>query len=373
MESPGTSSSVNNPVHREMQRSFPAIYAGSRKRKAPEPPRSTSKVIELQFCLQPENSDRTPKDETMLLQAGLGRRTVHVNDDADHTEITRVLLEEYPKLRNLRGGWLLQKAAGGSGQRKTTPLVHGSQGYTAKILKSSSNNGKNIIYIVPLQEKIDTTPLPYDSPEFQNMPKNDCMTCGTSVPLQLLPFHIESCQCHDNNFELVAEEEKDQEPDVICVDSCPICGEQFAAEAMALHASSCGESFPLNSIMAAASENSTSAPEVSTSSVTESSLASPSSYGYLTPGTSQTSGPVPAISDAWKRVEVPERAAILYRRHLLQEKEDEPTLKVRTDMREDVEDQEGRLISFYKVYKVDWARPLHCRLEGNYILQIYCT
>ncbi|KAF1387156.1 hypothetical protein PFLUV_G00102420 [Perca fluviatilis] len=73
-----------------MQRSFPAIYAGSRarhKRKAPEPPRPTcSKVIELQFCLRPENSDRTPKDETMLLQAGLGRRTVHLNDDADHTE-----------------------------------------------------------------------------------------------------------------------------------------------------------------------------------------------------------------------------------------------------------------------------------------------
>ncbi|KAF1371927.1 hypothetical protein PFLUV_G00274540 [Perca fluviatilis] len=205
----GTSSSieVNNPVHRERQRSFPAIYAVSRarhKRKAPEPLRSTcSKVIELQFCLQPENSDRTPKDETMLLQAGLGRRTVHLNDDADHTEITRVLFEEYPKLRHLHGGWLLQKAAGGSGQRKTTPLAHGSQGYTAKILKSSSNNGKNIIYIVPLQEKIDTTPLPYDSPEFQNMPKNDCITCGTSVPLQLLPFHIESCQCHDNVSDLI--------------------------------------------------------------------------------------------------------------------------------------------------------------------------
>jgi hypothetical protein len=27
-------------------------------------------------------------------------------------QITRVLLEEYPKLRDLRGGWLLQKAAG---------------------------------------------------------------------------------------------------------------------------------------------------------------------------------------------------------------------------------------------------------------------
>ncbi|KAL6487606.1 hypothetical protein MHYP_G00042320 [Metynnis hypsauchen] len=35
------------------------------------------------------------------------------------------------------------------------------------------------------------------------------------------------------------------------------------------------------------------------------------------------------------------------------------------DIREDVEDQEGRIISFYKVPKVDWARPLYCKLEGN--------
>lgn len=52
-------------------------------------------------------------------------------------------------------------------------------------------------------------------------------------------------------------------------------------------------------MMVAASENRTSAPDVSTSSVTESSLASPSNYVYLTPGTSQTipTGPVPAMSD----------------------------------------------------------------------------
>ncbi len=135
-------------------------------------------------------------------------------------QITKVLLQEYPKLQNVRGGWLLQKVSGkfmipkafsyvlsfyqhcycfshiclkgGSGQRKTTSLTQDSQGYTEKILKASSDNGKNVIYIVPLQEEIDITPLPYDAPEFHNMPKNICMTCGTSVPLQLLP-------CQSNN------------------------------------------------------------------------------------------------------------------------------------------------------------------------------
>lgn len=67
----------------------------------------------------------------------------------------------------------------------------------------------------------------------------------------------------------------------------------------------------------------------------------------------------------WKWIEVPERAAKLYRRYALRQKEDEPPLKVRIDIREDMEDQEGRIINFYKVPKIDWARPLQCRLEGT--------
>lgn len=63
-------------------RSFPAIYTGGRaclKRKAPEPPKQTSsRFLELQFCLQTENSPGTPKDESALLQAGLGRRTLNL-------------------------------------------------------------------------------------------------------------------------------------------------------------------------------------------------------------------------------------------------------------------------------------------------------
>ena len=63
-------------------------------------------------------------------------------------------------------------------------------------------------------------------------------------------------------------------------------------------------------------------------------------------------------------MEVPERAAMLYKRNLLQQKEDEPMLKMCLDMKEDIEDQEARMITFYKVHNADWARPLQCRLEG---------
>lgn len=37
--------------------------------------------MELQFCQQPANTDRTPYDETVLLQAGLGRRTINIAEE----------------------------------------------------------------------------------------------------------------------------------------------------------------------------------------------------------------------------------------------------------------------------------------------------
>ncbi len=71
------------------------------------------------------------------------------------------------------------------------------------------------------------------------------------------------------------------------------------------------------------------------------------------------------LATDWKRIEFPERAAILYMRCTLRQKEDEPPLKVRIDIREDMEDQEGRIIHFYKVPNIDWTRPLQCQLEGT--------
>ncbi|XP_073709377.1 uncharacterized protein [Misgurnus anguillicaudatus] len=382
---PGTSASfgvgqaVSRPstVQQEMQRAFPALYHGNRKRMkkmAPVPAKVTSvKFLEFQFCLLSNNSQKTPKDETVPLQAGLGRRTVNIPDNADHTEITKVLLQEYPKLQNIKGGWLLQKASGGSGQRKTTSLAQDSQGYTTKILKTSSNNGKNVIYIVPLQEEIDIVPLPYDAPEFHNMPKNICMTCGTSVPLQLLPCHLEDCQSNnaiESEFDKDKENEDVQgvshESDLICLDACPICGEEFSAEVMPYHASTCGESFPeiFPSIMDGNlfDESASSPSQTSTRLQSTTFQLDPD---HLTPGPSVSAESAPSMCDDWKRIELPERAAVLYRRYTLRQKEDELPLKVRIDIREDMEDQEGRIINFYKVPKIDWTRPLQCRLEGD--------
>lgn len=72
-------------------RCFPSMYSGGqkRKRKSADTPRvSVTKFMELQFCLQSENTDKTPKDEAVLLQAGLGRRNINMADNVDHTEVS---------------------------------------------------------------------------------------------------------------------------------------------------------------------------------------------------------------------------------------------------------------------------------------------
>ncbi len=70
-------------------RCFPSMYSGGkRKRKSADIPRvSVIKFMEMHFCLQPENTDKTPKDEAVLLQAGLGRRTINLADNVDHAEV----------------------------------------------------------------------------------------------------------------------------------------------------------------------------------------------------------------------------------------------------------------------------------------------
>jgi len=51
-----------------------------------------SKQLEFNFCLLPETTDRTPKDDSRLLRAGLGKRTISINDNADHTEVLHFYL-----------------------------------------------------------------------------------------------------------------------------------------------------------------------------------------------------------------------------------------------------------------------------------------
>lgn len=84
--------------------------------------------------------------------------------------------------------------SGNSGRRKLTLVPTDSDGYSTRLLKSVSKNGKNTLFVVPLQEQLSTEPLPYDAEEFAKMPQSNCMKCGKKIPLPLLPLHIEECK-----------------------------------------------------------------------------------------------------------------------------------------------------------------------------------
>uniref|UniRef100_A0A8C9ZTH1 HECT domain-containing protein n=1 Tax=Sander lucioperca TaxID=283035 RepID=A0A8C9ZTH1_SANLU len=132
--------------------------------------------------------------ELELLQAGMGRQTVSLPEDGDHTEISMLLANTFPKMEDLCGGWLLHKATGGSGRRKLTVIPPEAEGYSVKALRAPSAGGKATFYIVPLQETLDTSPLPPDSQHFSKMPKKTCYQCNEVMPLHMLAVHIKTCK-----------------------------------------------------------------------------------------------------------------------------------------------------------------------------------
>ncbi|XP_060785271.1 uncharacterized protein LOC132891579 isoform X1 [Neoarius graeffei] len=228
-------------VHQEMARSFPGLFQrGQRGRKRPyvgvRQNVSVSKTCSFIFYLLPKTMSRTPQpsDEVSYLMSGLGRRNVSMSEDSDHTQITSLLTQEFPKMGNLTGGWLLYKASGGTGQRKLSLLPPEAEGYSARQLKIASNNGKNTLFIMPLQEELDTTPLPQDDSFFSKMPKSDCKKCGSRMPVHVLLVHLEKCQGTLQDSEACDEIPEDNA-------TCPVCSCVFSSATIEMHASMCGE------------------------------------------------------------------------------------------------------------------------------------
>lgn len=83
--------------------------------------------------------------------------------------------------------------AGGHGRRKLLAIPPDVDGYTGRLIRSVSGAGKTTMYIVPLQQDLDLTPLPSDATEFQKMPKAACQVCKENMPLHILALHVEDC------------------------------------------------------------------------------------------------------------------------------------------------------------------------------------
>ncbi|XP_062866019.1 uncharacterized protein LOC134328748 [Trichomycterus rosablanca] len=170
------------------------------------------------------------------------------------------------------------------------------------------------------------------------MPKAECQKCKTLYPLQLLAEHLKSCNItvvedsveESDNIDSDVNEQKRRESPVH--HACPICLNNFPSEAIELHASSCGES---------ATE--------SHSEVADETL----------PGCSTK------LLDEWQSIQNPNKAMSQFRDRQLCCHAAQPPLNLHMDMRSTPADRDMALISFYKKTRVDWARPLNCKLEGD--------
>lgn len=68
------------------------------------------------------------------------------------------------------------------------------------------------MYITPLQDELDTAPLPPSSDAFRNMPKALCKKCNISFPLQVLTNHIKTC-----SDVVLIEDENERQDEAGCV------------------------------------------------------------------------------------------------------------------------------------------------------------
>ncbi|XP_076841986.1 uncharacterized protein LOC143486078 [Brachyhypopomus gauderio] len=338
-----TSSTSRSSVDENMARAFPGVF---KKRTTNVKLRKRAvKSKHIQFFLMDKVMAHTPKtvEEMVLLQAGLGRRTIDVPEDANHSEISALLTESFPKMAALDGAWLLYKAAGGSGQRKLNVVSPEAEGYSGAQL-ATGYTGKSCYYIMPIQGSLDTSPLPFTAEEFSRMPKAKCNNCQIPVPVQLLSLHVKDCQQTVDASDSDCEVANDQ------TELCPICEVPYPVNSLPLHASSCGEESerPLSSHLDPGEEPSTSYAATMVQSVLTN--ASP-----LRPGI-----------EAWKSIKDPQEALRFFLEQLKQEGESQPSLYLNLDATDD-EQRDGSLIRFYKEdrEKRQLTAPFHCMIKGD--------
>ncbi|XP_070406291.1 uncharacterized protein [Nothobranchius furzeri] len=344
------------------------------KRRFCTPTTSVVKTNNFHVYVLPRPSEFTPKgsaEELQLATAGLGKRIIRLAENWGHSDIEAQLWKEFPKLKSLKGGWMFYKSTGGSGRRKLTSILQGPEGYTFETLKGASSNGKNTLFLAPLQEQLSIEPLPYDSPEFANMPKAKCMKCESLMPLQLLPLHVE--ECNVDEFESSPDEDCTviEEPGLCstavsdlpttetgestkmgeCAEMeescgvCPICQAAYPVDALPFHASTCGERMDIAATTRREAASLTSVDE----------LPGPSFLRMSTP---------PSPAD-WEKEEDPKEACQLFRQQLLERNSKHHHLLLSINMFDSEDDKDSSFIEFYKRNNINWAAPFKCTLTGD--------
>ncbi|XP_028428556.1 uncharacterized protein LOC114552048 [Perca flavescens] len=187
------------------------------------------------------------------------------------------------------------------------------------------------------------------------MPQSKCITCGSQMPLQLLPLHVEECNgtltesesgtCLDEDCSVLEQ----PVPSTIGMDEslavCPICLASYPADFLPSHASPCGDRM----------------------NCAQPSVAASPPMGEELPGPSvpQTSVQQSSAASTWATEVNPQKACQLFREDLLNCYSESPRLSLSLDMFDAEEEQDSAFISFYKQNNVNWAAPFKCRLRGD--------
>ncbi|TKS66094.1 hypothetical protein D9C73_000150 [Collichthys lucidus] len=225
---------------------------------------------------------------------------------------------EYMKLKPLMGRWMFFKATGGSGQRKLSIIPIDSEGYSGRQLRMASNNGKNVLFLVPLQEELETAPLPFSSPEFSKMPKVACNNCLEIIPLQMLALHSESCQTAKEQTDKIIDvnddedDEGDDDADVDCTVGKGVKGTMVLKVSLV-------RSFNIEEDMD---------PNL--------------------PGSSSSNSTLPLPGPSTQTTEAPSEAVRLFMEDLRRGGDHQPPLRLTLNASDTDEERDGTLISFYK-------------------------
>ncbi len=67
----------------------------------------------------------------------------------------------------------------------------------------------------------------------------------------------------------------------------------------------------------------------------------------------------------WKTEPDKNKAASLYTKEIISQREMRKPLFMTMDLRMDKEDQDRELVAFYKQNSIEWASPVKCRLQGG--------
>lgn len=147
-------------------------------------------------CLSNTEQTRVPNcsEKEILLKAGLGHKTIRLNNNAGEEDVICALMSSETTATNEVKGFPSLKEAGGiellrSVQNcRNLTLIEGP--WTSQLLKQRVGSQARI-YIRPIQKSLSTVPIKEDVVETA---KSVCNLCGGRFSLCELRAHIEECK-----------------------------------------------------------------------------------------------------------------------------------------------------------------------------------